>query len=122
MRLGISFVSLLVAVVCIFVSSASADGKEGGSIYDSKGRRDPFTPLITGSGRGYTGLRDVETLDDIILEGILWDGEGNSIAVLNGEIIKEDDVISNIGILEILPGSVLLEIDGVRHEIKLEKK
>lgn len=122
MRLGISFVSLLVVITVFLASYAGTDGKEERSIYDSKGKRDPFTPLITGTGSGYTGLSDVETLNDLMLEGILWDGEGSSIAVLNGAIVKEGDVINNILVSEILPGRVLLEIEGVRHEIKLEKK
>ena len=122
MRLGISFVSLLVVITVFLASYAGTDGKEERFIYDSKGKRDPFTPLITGTGSGYTGLSDVETLNDLMLEGILWDGEGSSIAVLNGAIVKEGDVINNILVSEILPGRVLLEIEGVRHEIKLEKK
>jgi len=90
--------------------------------YDSKGRRDPFIPLVTGNIRTSLGLQSVETAEDINLEGIIFDPNGKSIAVLNGEIVKEGDKLYNIEIVKIYSSSIVLKIYDKPHKINLIKE
>lgn len=91
-------------------------------VYDSKGRRDPFVSLFRGEVRSYTSLDSVNTLDDLMLEGILWDSKGGSIAILNGVILSEGDKVNNIHILEITPRKVFLRLNNIEHELILEER
>jgi len=90
-------------------------------VYDSKGKRDPFVPLVKGAAKGYTGLDNVESADELVLEGILWDKSGGSIAVLNGVLLKEGNKVNNIQLLEIAPKKVFLLIDGEKYNLTLEE-
>ncbi len=87
-------------------------------IYEKKGR-DPFWPLITASGK-VMQEPDVVSLNDISLEGILWDVEGNSMAMINGMILKKGDRIGNFEILKVGKDNVLLGTKTEQHLLKLE--
>jgi len=90
--------------------------------YKSKNKRDPFVPLISSYVKTYASLEDVETVDDLLLEGILWDPVNGSIAILNGVLLKEGDMVSNIRVKNIGHTNVILEIDDLEYELTLQKK
>lgn len=118
-------VSFLVVIlsVSIFLSPKTFLAEEAKSfIYDSKGKRDPFVPLIIREFRSYANLENIETVEDLMLEGVLWDPEGGSIAVLNGVILKEGDLVNNVHILKIAPTKVFLKIDNHEYEVNLQKE
>ena len=50
-------------------------------------------------------------MDDIILEGIVWDEGGASLAILNGIILKENESAGNVKITKIEPKRVTLTIN-----------
>ena len=105
----------------LFVSTGSTqDLEQEGPIYDSKSRRDPFIPLITRATRVATaGLEGVQSVDDIMLEGIVWDKGGESIAILNGLIVKEGDEIGSVMIETISENNVILYINKIEYNIAL---
>ena len=88
--------------------------------YERKGR-DPFWPLVTASGKVLQGF-DVATLEDIYLEGIIWDSQGGSIAMINGMILRKGDRIGDFEILKIEENSVLLQSEGGHHLLTLDKE
>ncbi|MCX5687146.1 MAG: hypothetical protein NTV71_00630 [Candidatus Omnitrophica bacterium] len=95
---------------------------EEGFIYNAKGKRDPFIPLISGSG-GYTSdAYEASAVEDIRLEGIVWDDVKGSIAIINGEIAKEGDSVGAIKILKIDKDSVIFEVGGENVKINLNQE
>lgn len=115
-RLKISLISVILG---IFISASLAGllFAEEEFVYDSKGRRDPFAPLITQSARVSTGLENVQTVEDIILEGIVWDAHGDSIAILNGVIVSEGQQVGNVKILDINEREITFLIYDVEYRI-----
>lgn len=87
--------------------------------YYSKGRRDPFIPLVTGDIRTALGLSSVETIEDIEFEGIIFDPSGNSIVVLNGELVKEREQVYNVEVVRICDSTITLKIYDKVHTINL---
>lgn len=93
-----------------------------GYIYYTKGRRDPFIPLVLGGRRAYLGLEAVEMLDDVKLEGIVFDPFGKSMAMLNGEIVEEGKRIHNIEIIKIHDDAIIIKIYAKTYTISLAEE
>ena len=117
----ISINSFLIVLLLVFTNlsqrplfSAEAEYK-----YYTKGRRDPFIPLVTGEVRPSLGLESVETIDDIKFEGIIFDPSGKSIAVLNNEIVKEGDKAYNVEVVKIYRDAITIKIYDRIHTINL---
>lgn len=89
--------------------------------YDSKSRRDPFTPLISESGGYASDAYEASAAEDIRLEGIVWDDEKGSIAIINGEIAKEGDLMGTMKILKINKDSVIFDVGGESVKIELNR-
>ena len=113
---------LIIQIIFTFLSSTYAFGAEGLK-YDGKGRRDPFTPLVTSEGRILPGAKsdNVET-GSIALEGIIWDEKGKSIAIINGKLVSEKDLVLGMRILKINKDNILINKDGKAVKINLIKK
>lgn len=90
--------------------------------YDSKGKRDPFVPLVSEGGGYSSDAYGIAGVSDIRLEGIVWDESKGSVAIINGEIVKEGDKIGFAKILKIEKGFVIFEIGGESIKIELENK
>ncbi|MCX5715364.1 MAG: hypothetical protein NTV07_00530 [Candidatus Omnitrophica bacterium] len=93
--------------------------------YSSKGKRDPFIPLIgAGAIREVKEAVDIKSIEDVTVEGILYDEKGGSTAIINGVIVREADQLGIVLVDKIEPKKVVLVIDDKRFEIPLagEKK
>ena len=92
-------------------------------VYNSKGKRDPFSPLI-GEGAVYEVKQvvDINSIGDVSLEGILYDEKGSSSVILNGMVLKEGDKIGAVVIDKIEPKKVILVIGEERYEVELGKE
>ncbi|MDD4938584.1 MAG: hypothetical protein PHE18_02050 [Candidatus Omnitrophica bacterium] len=88
-------------------------------VYDSKGKRDPFIPLVTPDGR-LLRLPD-EGQSGLALEGIIYDGQGTSYAIVNGEVVKVNDMISGYQVLGIRQNKVTFMKEGQKTEIELKE-
>ena len=91
-------------------------------IYYTKGRRDPFVPLVLGEKRAYLGLESVEMLDDVKLEGIVFDPFGKSMAMLNGEVVEEGNKIHNIEIIKIYDDAIVIKIYAKTYRVSLAEE
>ena len=91
--------------------------------YNSFGRRDPFVPLVGVTevqSRG--GLAGVYAVDDVTLQGIVTGPDGRKSAIINGDVIHEDQRMGNLYIESIGKDSVIIKINEERHELKLFSK
>ena len=91
-------------------------------IYDSKGMRDPFIPLV---GKGLEFLFTevaVESIAGVYLEGIVWDPGGVSLAIINGEIVTEGGLVGDFKVKKIRREGVILVKDGEEHVVNLIKE
>jgi len=89
--------------------------------YDAAGKRDPFMPLVTKEGRLAFTYGAVRSLEDIRLEGIVYDPGGDSIAIINGLVLKENDTLGNIKVVKIDPDKVILLFNQAKQVIRLEE-
>ncbi|MFH1856299.1 MAG: hypothetical protein ABH836_03590 [Candidatus Omnitrophota bacterium] len=79
--------------------------------YDPKETRDPFLPLIDSEGKFLIPLKQVTSVSDIKLEGIVWDTGGKSLAIINGDMVQEGDLIGGNKIEKIFPDRVIILVD-----------
>ena len=113
---------LIGALLFLFLIFAPDTLPAGEYIYYSKGNRDPFIPLIASEGRVSLGLEVVETIDDVRFEGVIFDPLGESMAVLNGEVVKEGDKAYNIEVVKIYENAISIKIYDKTHTISLIKE
>ena len=95
---------------------------EEGFKYNAKSRRDPFIPLISETGSYASDAYEASAIEDIRLEGIVWDDVNGSIAIINGEIAKEGSSMGSVKILKINKDSVIFDVNGENLTIELNKE
>jgi len=95
---------------------------EEGFKYNAKSRRDPFIPLISETGGYASDAYEASAIEDIRLEGIVWDDVNGSIAIINGEIAKEGDSMGSIKVLKINKDNIIFDVGGENIKIDLNKE
>ena len=88
-------------IFCLIFSLAQAEEIR----YDTRNKRDPFQPLvgphafhgITGGGKGI-----------IPLEGVVFDPQKGSYAVIGGTIYREGESVDGAKLVKVLPDRVVL--------------
>ena len=101
---------LLPAFGMIFlVRNASAEEQ---ALYDAHGKRDPFAPLVTLTSKQASGLLGVETLEEIQVEGVVYDPKG-SVVIINGTILKEGEELGSIKVVKVKTDGALLSVNGI---------
>ena len=83
-------------------------------MYDAHGKRDPFIPLVTLMMQSSSsGLLGVDNIDDLSLEGVVYDPAHGSIVIVNGAILKEGEELGSVKVLEIKPEGAKFLINGM---------
>ncbi|MBF0385255.1 MAG: hypothetical protein HQL27_05230 [Candidatus Omnitrophica bacterium] len=108
------------AVACSFPGYSHCEGK-GVFSYDEQGKRNPFWPLVDAGGSIINYDNDF-MITDMHLEGIVQGKSGINIAIINGQIVKENDIVGKYKVFKISPDSVVLTKDGNNFELKLNKE
>lgn len=90
--------------------------------YESFGRRDPFVPLVGSERPAYSGLENITSADDVKLEGIAISSGGKPKAILNGEIVKENQKIGQLEIKKIARKEVVILFSGTEHILALPEE
>jgi len=90
-------------------------------VYDAKGRRNPFIPLVTSDGR-LVKLDREEAKSDLLLEGIIYDKHGRSYALVNGSVVAVSDFVGEYQVLKIEQNKVIFIKNGETTEIALKKE
>lgn len=89
-------------------------------VYDDAGKRDPFWPLVEAGGNIRT--YDSEFLiSDLTLEGIMYSPDNKGAAIINGRVVKADDVIGQYRVVRVDEDSVTLLKGDERYELRLKK-
>ena len=104
------FLWILPAVFAI-ISSARATAAED-IVYDAHGKRDPFVALVTLTSKVSSGLMGIDSIDEIAVEGVVYDPKNGSVVVINGSVLKEGEETSGVKVVKIKPDGVLLSLNG----------
>lgn len=88
--------------------------------YNAKGKRNPFIPLVTPDGR-LLKLEPEESNEGLLVEGIIYDKQGLSYAIVNGTIVKIGDEVSGYLVLKIEKNKVIFIKEGQPTEVALKK-
>lgn len=88
--------------------------------YTSQEKRDPFVPLITPSGY----LLNLEPEDDskVRLEGIMYDTRGDSMAIINGALVKVGESVGDLVVAKIESDSVTVIKDNENIKLELRRE
>jgi hypothetical protein len=95
------------------------------SFYDSRGKRDPFIPLVTPDGRFQKLEADEESQKketELKLNGIIYDKYGISYAIVNDMVVKTGDVVEDYKVLKIEEKKVSFIKEGQITEISIKKE
>lgn len=109
-------ISVLLLASAIFAFSAYAADN---FTYESRGKRDPFVPLIGQEKGSVAKLSEVTSVEDMKLEGIAVGAGKKKTAIINGEILKEGQKVGEIYIKTISASSVVVTIGGKDYTLKL---
>lgn len=90
-------------------------------VYDAKGKRNPFIPLITSGGR-LLKLEQENSPEGLLLEGIIYDKQARSYALVNGAVVGIGDAVGDYTVLKIEEDRVVFIKDGEPKEIELKKE
>ena len=109
----------LVAFYVAFVIISSAWAQEQKYSYKQT-KRDPFVPLISASG--YLMNLEPEDSSALTLEGIMYDPKGDSIAIINGELVRVGDTISDAVLVSVEPAKVTVIKDNQKVDMSLRRE
>lgn len=107
---------LFLGMACILATQGPVF--EARAEYHPRGKRDPFVPLMTLNGqRIYPPGTDDGGVSNLTLQGIVYEPRGGSYAVINDQIVREQDEIEGMKVLKIEQGSVTILSKG--NEVQL---
>jgi hypothetical protein len=86
-----------------------AEATTGPFRYDSKGRRDPFAPLVREGRLIAAGPGQRMEASTPVLYGILWDPSGHSIAMINDGEVRVGDWVGQYQVTKIEQDAVVLD-------------
>lgn len=89
-------------------------------VYEAQGRVDPFVPLISADGKPLNFNK--ETRQELEVNGIIYDKQGPSFAIVNSNIVKTGDLIGEYKVLKIEEDKVVFEKNGQPLEVGLYKE
>ncbi|MBI4982997.1 MAG: hypothetical protein HZC15_07720 [Candidatus Omnitrophica bacterium] len=90
-------------------------------VYDAKGKRNPFIPLVTPEGR-LLQLDKEEKKADLSVEGIIFDKNGRSYALAGGVVLGIGDTFGDYQVLKILEDKVIFIKEGQPYEVYINKE
>ena len=118
--MNLNFLAGLCIVTMLLVGASVGLGQDKSFIYDAHGKRDPFLPLVLSSGEVISYETDLE-ISHMALQGILADPQGNSLAVINGKVVKPGDHVGAYEVELIEAGQVQLRKDQEQFSLQLKK-
>jgi hypothetical protein len=111
---------VFILFICLVLQTLFSIAIAGEFRYDSHGKRDPF--LIASKARTIIA-EDDGMMTHLKLEGVVVDPKGNSIAIVNGEMLKEGDQIGeSIVVKRITSQGVEFDNDGKSFNVPIVTK
>ncbi len=113
-------------VLIVAFGQVSAVAAEGASVendftYSDHDKRDPFWSLLGNRGTILNFDKDIYA-SDMVLEGVLLEPTGDSVAIINGNIVKIGDKVGFFIVKEIQVNMVILEKGQEIITLKLKKE
>ncbi len=87
--------------------------------YDLHGKRDPFIPLVDKEGNLLPEMRPIGSLEELNLQGILWNEKGESYAIISGTVLRVGDALLDYKVIKIEQKGVVLTRAGEEVTINL---
>lgn len=106
---------------CVFCVLCNIALAQEGFIYDPKGNRNPFIPLVNQGGR-LMKLDKQEGEGDLSIEGIIYDKYGRSFAIVNGSVVSIGDAVGDYQVLRVEENRVIFIKEGQVVEVDLKKE
>jgi hypothetical protein len=91
-------------------------------VYDDRGKRNPFIPLVTPDGMILNLDKTEEKKQDLAIEGIIYDRYGLSYALVNGEVVKVGDTIGEYQVLKVEKDRVIFIKEGEPLVVKFKEE
>ncbi|MFH1202619.1 MAG: hypothetical protein V1674_07065 [Candidatus Omnitrophota bacterium] len=110
------------ALFCLSFCFALEASKARRFAYDDKGLRDPFYPVVSPEGYLLVNLEPATEMSDIKLEGIIYDPQGVSFAIVNGTVVREFEMIGGFKLKTIEKNEITLEKNDQIYKIQLKKE
>ena len=112
--------------IFLLVLVLTAGGRAAWGAYESKGKRNPFVPLLLPSGERVNPPADQEGsgppgLSSVPLQGLVYDPAGESYVILGGQLLRENEEWEGIRILKIESNVVTVSRDGETHELAVRQ-
>ena len=104
-----------------FLSNVVIAEEQKPFVYDDHGRRDPLWRLVTPEGT----IKNYETeflITDLALEGIMAGTDGKNFAIINGRVLKKNDMIGQFIVERIGDDKIVLRKGRKKFELKLKKE
>jgi len=97
---------------------------EGDFVYDAKGKRNPFIPLVTSEGRLLKLDKEESTsgIKELSIEGIIYDKQGRSFVLINGTVAGIGDIVGDYQVLKIEENKVIFIKEGQPVEVEFNKE
>ncbi|MBN1405509.1 MAG: hypothetical protein JW946_03225 [Candidatus Omnitrophica bacterium] len=90
--------------------------------YNAMDVRDPFMPLVTKDGKIAYGYSAIKNIGDLRLEGIVFDPSAGSIAIINGALLRKNETIGNIKLLDVEQNRVKILFNQKEYFINLKNE
>ncbi len=110
----------ILVIITLFLSFSVFVFAQDQFVYEAKGKRDPFIALITSDGK-FLQLEKTEVPGGMSLEGIIYDKNGVSYALINGLVVKIGDDVGDYRVLKVEDKKIILIKEGQITEIELKK-
>ena len=108
-------------LVLMGLSAGGAVEEQKPFVYDDHGQRDPLWPLVSPSG-AILNYDSEFLVSDLALEGIMAGEDGQNFAIINGRVLKKDDLIGQFAVEEIGDNRIILKKGKQKIELKLKKE
>jgi len=93
---------------------------QGEFVYDAKGKRNPFIPLVTPEGRLLKlDKQEAASSGGLSIEGIIYDKLGRSFAIVNASVVGIGDTVGDYQVLKIYENKVIFIKNGESFEVEL---
>jgi hypothetical protein len=112
---------IMLCVFVTFIACVVCAEDEAAFIYKSRGKRDPFVPLVGALAEKKEQPQKREfDINTIKFQGTAVDAKGNMAAIINDELFKEGDIIgAQVKITKIMRNGVIVVIDGKERKLEL---
>ena len=110
-------------LILIFLGSICLAYAQDDFIYQSKGKRNPFIPLVDKSGRLMKLEKEEEKgQSELSVDGIIYDKQGVSYALVNGKVVGTGDYVGEFRVLKIQDDKVSFLKDDQIKEVSINKE